>query len=152
MKRSLRFDLNELEEAVRLYFRKSKQAEHISGRDDLIYAEAKKIMILLSGFRRLIREGYARNAALMKVMEIDAAGPSSGHAVIEDMIDDMDSDDDSLVSAPCSDDGVRPSKGARPARPAPAIGDGLVHGKGDAKAGGKGDDLRAEEVEDEEEE
>ena len=29
MKRSLRFDLNELKEAVRLYFRKSKQAEHI---------------------------------------------------------------------------------------------------------------------------
>lgn len=159
---SLTFPLADVEDGVKRYFEDIKEKRS----DGQVCAEAKKIVQLLAGFRRIIRLNYELDQSLINFMELDAE--KSGDATVHPffgkfMGGDLESDADSLVSAPEEEEtSVGRRQPGRKAAPPLAIKDKDRAGPGRGKArpaeqkttkdDDAGDDEDADEEEDDEEE
>ena len=94
---SLLFEQRDVETAVEMYF-KDKQEKRSQSQ---ICAEAKKIVQLLSGFRRILRLKYDVDKTLMNFMELNEDHGTEAHPFLAKfgMLRDVESDE-SLVSMP----------------------------------------------------
>ena len=94
---SLVFEPRDVETAVEMYF-KDKQEKRSQSQ---ICAEAKKIIQLLSGFRRILRMKYDVDKTLMNFMELNEDHGTEAHPFLAKfgMLRDVESDE-SLVSMP----------------------------------------------------